>query len=122
VLDKASNAGKDALHIRTTGQGIASWRAKVLLEPGKYRFQARVRTSGVVPIRDQKGEGVGLRISGSQQPRSNYASGDTDWKDLRYEFTVPGGQDEVVLVAEMRASKGDAWFEAESLKLVRVRQ
>jgi spore coat protein H len=117
-LDRISDSGKDMLHIRATGHSIASWRATVLLDPGKYRLEGRVRTAGVAAIKDEKGEGAGLRISGSQQ-RSNHASGDTSWTELGYEFSLPA-EDEVVLIAELRASKGEAWFDRESLKLVRV--
>jgi spore coat protein H len=116
ALDESSS--NNALHIRAQGQTIASWRATVLLDPGKYRFEARVRTADVKGISDEKGEGAGLRISGSQARRSNHAAGDSDWQILTYEFNVTNPSQEVVLVAELRASKGDAWFEKGSLRLV----
>ena len=119
TLDKATDSGKEALHIRANGQAIASWRAKVLLDPGKYRLVGNVRTAGLASIKDDKGEGAGLRISGSQEPRANHARGDTSWKELQYEFRVPG-QDEITLIAEVRASGGEAWFDLGSLKLVKL--
>jgi hypothetical protein len=121
TLDKKSDSGTETLHIRANGHTIASWRAKVLLEPGRYRLAGRVRTAGLAPLNDGKGAGAGLRISGSQQPRGNQAAGDTGWKPLEYEFRVQG-QDEVTLVAEVRATTGDAWFDAGSLKLVKLNQ
>jgi len=117
ALDKVADGSKKTLHIRATGHCIASWRARVLLEAGQYRFEALVRTAGVVPIRDEKGEGAGVRIS--QESRTNKAKGDTPWQKIAYDFTVPGGQDEKLLVCELRATKGEAWFDVESLKLVR---
>jgi hypothetical protein len=117
TLDKVSDGSKQTLHIRANGHCIASWRARVLLEEGHYRFEARVRTAGVIPTRDEKGEGAGVRIS--QASRSHKVAGDMPWQKVHYDFTVPPGQDEKLLVCELRASKGEAWFEVESLKLVR---
>ena len=121
TLDKVTDSGKEVLHIQAHGHTIASWRAKVLLDPGRYRLVGRIRTAGLAAIKDAKGEGAGLRISGSQQPRPNHAGGDTGWKAVAYEFRVPG-QEEVTLIAEARATKGDVWFDASSLKLVRLPQ
>jgi hypothetical protein len=118
-VDKAQTSGQETLHIRVSGHAIASWRAKVLLEPGRYRFVGRVRTAAVAAVKDEKGEGAGLRISGTERQRANSASGDNDWKDLQFDFPV-SGQDEIVLIAELRATKGEAWFDAKSLKLVRL--
>ena len=119
TLDKASDSGKETLHILANGQAIASWRAKVLLDAGKYRLVGNVRTAGLAAMKDAKGEGAGLRISGSQEARANHAKGDTSWKELQYEFRVPG-QDEITLIAEVRATGGEAWFDLASLKLVKV--
>jgi hypothetical protein len=89
-----------------------------LLEAGQYRFEGVVRTAGVAAIRDEKGEGgAGVRIS--QESRSNKVAGDSPWQKVHFDFTVPAGQDERLLVCELRATKGEAWFEVESLKLVR---
>ena len=52
-----------------------------------------------------------------QAIRKNNLLGDTDWRKLEYEFSVQAGPDEVVLVAELRASAGEAWFDKDSLKL-----
>jgi hypothetical protein len=117
VLDKVPDASKQTLHIRANGQSMASWRARVLLEGGDYRFEGLVRTAGVAAIKDEKGEGAGVRIS--MQSRSNRAAGNTSWQKVQHDFSVASSQDEVVLVCELRASKGEAWFDVESLKLVR---
>ncbi|HMJ64636.1 MAG TPA: CotH kinase family protein [Candidatus Binatia bacterium] len=117
ALDKTSLDGIEALHIRTRQRANPSWRTRVLLDPGQYRFEAKIKTAGVNPFRDEKGEGAGLRISG--QPRPNRVSGDTDWKLVGFNFTVPGGQQEIELVCELTAAKGDAWFDLNSLKLLR---
>lgn len=119
--DKPAVDSRKTLHIQTASSTSASWRAPVLLEAGRYRFEAMARTSGVSPITDsQKGEGAGIRISGSTAPRSNKLIGDSAWKKISYEFdAVPGV--ETVLVCELRASKGEVWFDAESLHLIKLK-
>jgi hypothetical protein len=93
-----------------------------MLPIGKYRFEATAKTAGVVPFADpQKGAGAGIRISGSQAPRTNKLAGDTGWQQLAYEFDVAAPTEEVQLVCELRASKGEVWFDTESLKLVKVK-
>ncbi len=127
LLDRVGVAGsKRTLHIRAgpSGKCTASWRSRVLLVPGRYRCEGLVRTAGVVALEEptaavQKGKGAGIRVHGSLQPRSNEASGDTDWQKVEYDFAVDpsGGATEVV--CELRAAKGEAWFDLDSLRLVR---
>jgi spore coat protein H len=116
MLDKVGDNGAQALHIRAKQPGNPSWRTRFVLDPGQYRFEAKIKTAGVSALRDQKGEGAGLRISGA--PRPNRLSGDSDWKLVSYNFPVPGSQ-EVELVCELTAVKGEAWFDLSSLKLIR---
>ena len=87
---------------------------------GRYHFEGQVRTAGVVPLKDQKGEGAGVRISGSKIPRPDEVSGDSPWQKVEYDFNVPSEPGEVELVCELRAVKGEAWFDPASLQLVRV--
>ena len=76
----------------------------------------------MVATRDEKkGEGAGIRISGSQQPRNNKLFADSPWQKLEYEFAVTDLSDEIDLVCELRASQGEVWFDVESLKLVRLK-
>lgn len=114
-IDRATVDGRKCLHIAAEGQTAASWRSTLQLDPGKYRFEARVKTAGVAAVATESGKGAGLRISGGQ--RTNAVEGDTGWKPLAHEFETPGG--EVRLVAELRATKGEVWFE--SLQLVRLK-
>jgi len=104
--------GKDgeALTIKVTRSGptVASWRAKVLLEPGQYRLSARAQSTNLAAMNDEKGEGAGIRISGTQHPRTNKIVSTSPWKDLAYDFTAPGG--EVVLICELRATRGEVAF------------
>ena len=96
---------------------VASWRSRVLLDAGKYRFEGKVATKGVVPLKEPTGAGAGLRISGSSRP--NQLSGDSDWKKVAFEFDVPAAATEVTLVCELRAERGRVWFDLGSLQLVR---
>ena len=118
AIDETQTEGKPTFHIRAEGSANASWRKSLSLEPGKYRFEAQVRTAGVQATSGSSGEGAGVRISGGKRIGQNSLAGDTPWKTLAFEFDAPGG--EVVLVAELRASKGEAWFDKQSLQLIRV--
>jgi hypothetical protein len=119
TVTRSSVGDQRTLHIRMRDSGVASWRTRVLLPGGVYRFEARVKTAGVRALRDEKGEGAGLRISGSDRPRDNKLTGDSDWQRLSYAFRIEQPLREVELVAELRARSGEAWFDETSLHLVR---
>lgn len=119
-LDRAKDEGRSVLHIAALTNSVASWRSKFLLEGGRYRFEGRARASGVVPLaEDKKGPGAGLRIS--QQSRTNSLISDKAWTKLAFEFDAASPDDEVELVCELRAQKGEVWFDADSLQLVQVK-
>lgn len=118
AIDETQGEGKPVFRIRADGETNASWRKSLALERGKYRLEAMVRTAGVVPLQGQSGEGAGLRISGGTRVGQNALGGDSAWKTVAFQFEAPGG--DVVLVAELRASKGEAWFDKQSFQLVRV--
>ena len=111
--------GRKVLRIATPDSAAASWRGQVSLKGGSYRFEGRVRTTGVQGLKDGRGDGAGLRISGVGTTRTNGVSGDADWTLLSYDFEVPAPEGKVILVGELRASRGEAWFDAESLRVVR---
>ena len=101
----------------SSGRCIASWRRRILLAQGTYTFHAMVKTNNVAALEDEKGIGAGLRISGEN--RSNKQQGTSDWKPLEFEFTVAEETREVELVAELRATAGQVWFDRDSLRLTR---
>jgi spore coat protein H len=115
LVDKTIEGGVRALHLRASYPRSISWRTRVLLDAGQYRFEGRIKTAGVGGYRSERGEGAGLRISGS--PRPNRLSKDSDWKLVSFNFPVEGFTREVELVCELSAAKGDAWFDLNSLKL-----
>ena len=100
------------------GDYSSSWRRHVLLPKGSYRFEARIKTDSVIPIPDDQGRGAGIRRS--QGPRENGLVGTQDWQLVTYELRIPEDQRHVELVLELRARHGSAWFDRESLRLLRV--
>ena len=111
-MERITADGRACLRIAAEGDTQASWRAGAALAPGRYRFEARMKTLGV------EGDGAGLRISG-KDPAVEWVRGDADWRAVNYEFDVED-DGEVVLVAELRGKKGEARFALDSLRLVRL--
>lgn len=103
-----------------SGVCVASWRRKVLLDRGRYQLLAQAKTDKLAPQSDEKGSGVGLRISGAN--RTNTFPGTSNWKPLDFEFEVVEELREVELVAEIRATAGQVWFARDSLRLKRLSQ
>ena len=62
--------------------------------------------------------GAGLRISGAARTGLNGLKGSSQWQKMAYEFDASGFD---VLVAELRAPKGEAWFQTESMQIVKVK-
>ena len=118
-MEERPEEGKPCLYVRADGETHGSWRRMIVLEPGNYRFEAKLRTKGVVAAQGSSGEGAGLRISGSSRSGINALSGDSAWQTVAYPFTANGG--EVMLVMELRATKGELWCEKGSLQIVRVK-
>jgi spore coat protein H len=106
--------------IATNGPTVASWRTRVTLPAGKYFFEGDVRTAGLLvkTNADAIGHGAGLRISGGK--RDHKVEGDSAWTRVRYSLT--NELDEVELVCELRATKGEAAFDENSLRLVRRKE
>ena len=119
-LDRRTDNGKSLLHIAATDNCTASWRARVTLDGGHYRFEGLARGAGIAPLNgDEKGAGAGLRISGSNRPAADKLVGDVTWTKLAFEFDVAPPLNSVELICELRASRGEVWFDADSLRLVR---
>ena len=113
--------GRKALHVSTTTNTAASWRSTVLLTQGKYRFEALAKVAGVESLSNtNKGAGAGIRHSGIRKARDNKLEGSSGWEPLSYEFPVQHPEDEVQLLCELRASKGEAWFDLDSLRLIKL--
>ena len=116
----AAPDGRLAFHISAGPVTSASWRTKVLLQAGRYRFEGAVRTADVKPMAFGKNKGAGLRVSAAKLAVPHQIVGDTPWKTLAVGFELSAPETEVELICELRASKGEAWFGAETLRLVRT--
>lgn len=107
--------GKKYLQIVGDGRGSsASWRSRVMLPTGKYRFEGMVRTKGAA----ERGSGVVLRISGARNVQPVEA--DSGWRKGAHEFEIEEALADVELVCEVRPAVGEVWFDASSLKIVRL--
>jgi spore coat protein H len=112
-FEKIERDGKQLLEVAASqGGGSGSWRTRALLKPGSYRFEGNVWTRGI-----KNTGGVCLRISGTRVER--LTTSDDDWSALRFSFSVKEPRSEVELICELRAPQGLAWFEQDSLRLVR---
>jgi hypothetical protein len=95
----------------------ASFRSHFILKQGKYRFEGVVSTVGVTPLNFGKVHGATLRLMG--RPRmAGELVGDKEAQKLEVTFEVSRSEEEIETICELRASKGDAWFDLESLRLV----
>jgi hypothetical protein len=130
VVDEVIEAGHTLLHVSArNGSSVGSWRAQVHLDPGSYRLVAKVKTSGVgTDPGDRKG-GAGLRTSEARMPQK--LTGDNKWTQVALDFDIGGAAPQfnfmgpivddvwdMDLICELRAAKGEAWFDRDSLRLL----
>jgi len=118
---RGTNGEQRVLSIAATnGPTVASWRTRVALPAGKYFFEGDVRSAGLLvkTNADAIGHGAGLRVSGGK--RDHKIEGDAAWTRVRCSLT--NELDEVELVCELRATKGEASFDEGSLRLVRRKE
>lgn len=93
-----------------------SWRINPFLAPGRYEFQAKVRLDLTGQPPSAPGSEIAIRISGDREgyPKSLR----TGWQTLSYPFEL-GEPTELELVCELRGIQCSAYFDLNSLKLVR---
>jgi spore coat protein H len=111
--------GQDVLYLAAKGNTICSWRTRALLEEGTYRFEGKIRTKDVRPSANEPGGGAGLRASHNAVGAE--VSGTHDWQKFSFPFRIQEDQTQIVVICELRAARGEAWFDTSSLRLVRVR-
>jgi spore coat protein CotH len=110
-FDRAAEEGKILLHTSAlNGSGSGSWRMPVLVPNGRYRFEGRVRSSSP-NVR------VALRVSGQRLPGTVLTG--TDWEPMNFAFSIDEVLSETVLVCEFTGARGEAWYDLDSLRLVR---
>lgn len=97
----------------------ASWRTKVLLEPGMYRLEALTQVDSPTGNQDpSQGSGAmtAIRISGD---RSGYPKASAhSWVRLNHRFEIEV-LSELELVCELRGTDAQGSFDADSLKIIR---
>jgi len=109
--------GSGALHLLAGPTTSASWRAKVILSTGRYRFSAEARTARTQKLPFGKNHGATLEVAGVRGTRGAWLTGDTPWIPLQVDFEVSEPEAEVELICAFRASAGEAWFRTDSLRL-----
>jgi hypothetical protein len=109
--------GNTLLHISTKEGCTASWRTTRLLDRGKYRLEARLKTKEVTFAENDPRAGAGLRVSRHRVGQKN--SGDRDWTPVLFDFDVAEDELDIELICELRAIQGDVWFDLKSLRLRR---
>jgi spore coat protein H len=113
--------GKRLLSIKAGPVTFASWRSKVILAPGKYRFDGRLRTTGVLPLPFGKNHGATVRVTNARTSPIPRWTGTVPWQQASATFEITAPDEEIELVCELRASKGEADFDLDSLLLTRLR-
>lgn len=94
----------------------SSWRISPFLGPGRYEFQARVCLDLTAQPPTAPGSEIAIRISGDREgyPKSLR----TGWHTLSYPFEL-GEPTELELVCELRGIQSAAYFDLNSLKVIR---
>jgi spore coat protein H len=115
LLQERDPNGKSLLRISTKNGCTASWRTSRLLDSGRYRLEANLRTTGVVFPENDPRAGAGLRVSRHRVGQKN--AGTLNWTPVYFDFDVSEDQSNMELVCELRAIRGDVWFDLSSLKL-----
>jgi hypothetical protein len=106
---------------------VGSWRSNLILAPGNYRFEGKAMSRGVRGGESVQNVGIGAGLRISKSSRRNGITGNTEWQTIQFQFSVePDGGDqqlrgrEIILVAELRADEGEAYFDAASFLVRRL--
>ncbi len=75
-----------------------------------------IKTAGVIAGKEENARGLRLRISGLTGVPA--LTGTNGWRTVSVEFSVTDV--DPVLVLELRAEAGEAWFDRNSLTLTRI--
>ncbi len=110
---------------RPIGKSFPAWRTQLVLEVGHYRFEGMARCAGIqANLTRRNGAlslvGACLGVPDHRQTAESALVGDSSWRKLSVEFDVLTRED-VELICELRAVRGEVWFDRSSLQLVRLR-
>jgi hypothetical protein len=119
-MERVPIDGRNTLSIVAGPRTSASWRTSGLLEAGRYRFEGEVRTRGVVALADGRFHGARLMINGPNAAPARSITGDNEWTLLQVEVEIGEGPSQLEFMCSLRAAAGQAWFDVDSLRIVRV--
>ena len=94
------------------GLANGSFRSRVQLGPGHYRFQSKAKILG-----GESNAGISLRVSGARMPFRPMQG--SDWNLFQFSFALEEETAEIELVAEFIAGFGEAVFDLDSMVLVK---
>jgi hypothetical protein len=106
--------GQKCFHLTANPSFPVAIRRTLMLEPGRYRLEGELKVSAV---NGEEPSGAGLNIRGGGAKSG--VKGTADWQKVTCEFDVTAG--DTMLLAELRASAGEAWFRVDSLQLVKAK-
>lgn len=122
-----------ALILSAQGPSAGNWQTRVLLDPGKYRFEGRLKTSEVTrnPRSQVNGAGLVVTLQSQSNRRRNRSSGSSrsqsprmllpgNWAATSVTFQIHQPATAVNLSCELVAVSGEAWFDAGAARLVRL--
>jgi hypothetical protein len=103
ALDRAAAPdGRKTLHLLAGPTTSASWRQKVILEPGQYRLEGLVRTRGLKPLPFGKNHGAALDVTAAKPTRPRWLTYDANWTQLGVDFEIVGRESEMRAAGERR--------------------
>ncbi len=118
-LERLSGAdGTRFLHVVAAPVTLGSWKTRVRLEPGRYRLEGRARSQDLGPLPFGHSQGIFLRASGGLG-RKGLWPGPSGWTDMALEFEVQSPAEDIDLFADVRASRGEVWFDESAFRLIR---
>jgi hypothetical protein len=114
--DERDFEGRNCFHVNAGLKKGGDFRLPLATGPGRYRLTGMVKTAGVIAGKDEPDKGLRLRISGLNGVPA--LTGSNNWRTMSVEFSV--AEADPVLVLELRAQSGQAWFDRNSLTLTRI--
>jgi hypothetical protein len=114
--DERDFEGRNCFYVKAGLKKGGDFRLPLATGPGRYRLTCMVKTAGVIAGKDEQDKGLRLRISGLNGVPA--LTGISSWRTVSVEFSV--AEADPVLVLELRAEAGQAWFDRNSLTLTRI--
>ena len=114
--DEQDMDGRHCLHVKVGAKKGGDFRLPFATGPGRYRLTGMIKTAGIIAGKEENTRGLRLRISGLAGVPA--LTGTNSWRTVSVEFSVTDV--DPVLVLELRAEAGEAWFDRNSLTLTRI--